>query len=99
MLPSSLRDFIPLTKYWTQLHLILIAHTFYGIDKMDWDTKPDRITYLRELLEHCDIHIRNQFFPPELLDIIKEQKHKCEHELRILKQADIEAMYMGNVLA
>lgn len=45
------------------------------------------------------MHIANQFFQPELLDIIKEQKHKCEHELQVLRQADIEAMYMGNVLA
>ena len=67
---------------------------------MDWNTKPDRYTYLKELLEHCNSHIANQFFPPELIDtIIKPQKYKCEHELRILKEQDVEAMYMANAPA
>jgi len=79
--------------------VILIVLTFYKKSKMDWTTKPDRVSYLKELLELWEMHISNNILPDFILDIIKEQKHKCEHELRVLKQADIEAMYMGNVLA
>ena len=64
---------------------------------MDWNTKPDRYTYLKELLEHCNSHIANQFFPPEFIDtIIKPQKYKCEQELHELKRQDVEMMIMAN---
>lgn len=59
---------------------------------MEPNGRPARIDYLKDRIEHCDIHLRNYAENPDgfplyfLIDIIKEEKYKCLHELRKIKE-------------
>ena len=63
---------------------------------MDWSTKPDRESYLRDRIEHYDQQLSDQILPNFILDIITEERFKCKHELSKLREIDIAAMYMAN---
>ena len=56
--------------------------------------------YLRELIDHYDLILSNVESPLNIYsNIIKEEKYKCLHKLRKIKEADLEGMIMGNVFA
>ena len=60
----------------------------------------DSKQYLRELIDHYDLILSNEESPLNIYsNIIKEEKYKCLHKLRKIKEADIEGMIMGNVFA
>ena len=59
---------------------------------MEPNGKPARIDYLRDKIEHYDYFLRTdaekgaEFSLHFLIDIIKEEKYKCLHELRKIKE-------------
>ena len=60
----------------------------------------DSKQYLRELIDHYDLILSNEESPLNIYsNIIKEEKYKCLHKLRKIKEADIEGMIMENVFA
>lgn len=60
----------------------------------------DSKQYLRELIDHYDLILSNEDSPLNIYsDIIKEEKYRCLHRLRKIREADLEGMIMGNVSA
>ena len=60
--------------------------------------KLDSKQYLRELIDHYDSILSNEDSPLNTFSsFIKEEKYKCLHKLRKIKEADLEGMIMGNV--
>jgi hypothetical protein len=60
----------------------------------------DSKQYLRELIDHYDLILSNEDSPLNIYsNIIKEEKYRCLHRLRKIREADLEGMIMGNVSA
>ena len=54
--------------------------------------KPDRRCYLTDLITSYNNILNNTDSPFALFaELISEEKHKCEHELQLIKQTDMEA--------
>ena len=66
------------------------------------NTKPDTKKYLHELIEHYE-YLLNLDYENALVEnhrqLITEEKYKCIHKLRQIKEADLIGMIMANVTA
>ncbi len=65
-------------------------------------TTPDTKQYLREIIEHYDFLLQQdqtnslvETFKP----LIQEEKYKCMHHLRKVREAELEGMIMANACA
>tara|TARA_B100002019_G_scaffold234869_1_gene209125 strand:- start:660 stop:872 length:213 start_codon:yes stop_codon:yes gene_type:complete len=67
------------------------------LDKTQSSTSPDTKTYLREIIEHYDLILEQKKIPEELNSFIQEEKYKCLHHLRKIRELDLMIMLSGNV--
>ena len=62
--------------------------------------KPDRRCYLTDLITSYNNILNNADSPFALFaELISEEKHKCENELQLIKQTDMEAKIMASAYA
>ena len=60
---------------------------------MDLTIGVDHKQYLRELIDHYEYILKNPANPIyELHTLVEEEKHKCEYQLRKIKESDIESV-------
>ena len=65
---------------------------------MDFNGNPDTKEYLKELIQHYDDLLNQYPLPQWVLDLkpfINEEKYKCLHQLRKIKEVDIQAMMLA----
>lgn len=60
----------------------------------------DSKQHLSELIRHYDFILENPDLPINIFNpLIKEEKYSCMHQLRKLREADMEGMIMANAFA
>ena len=65
-------------------------------------TPPDTKKYLREIIEHYDFLLQQDqtnSLVETFKSFIQEEKYKCMHHLRKVREAELEGTIMGNVYA
>ena len=58
----------------------------------------DQLQYLRELISDYDQKLNNNIWS-QFHKFIKEEKYKCMHQLRKLKETEIEGIFMARTSA